>query len=183
MLHFDIDWSGLNDIGDQLGATEKQVKFALSRSLRRTEASLRRLSSKGLSDALQLRAMSSLRKRLKSIRIKAPTNGDSATLWYGLNDLPVSSFKGRPYQTDTGADFKGKSYPGAFVAHSRIKGKRTIFKREGKSRLHIREQLYPIEDKAIVYIEDEVFNKTEAIFWAHFKRDLTARIKYKLGEA
>jgi len=63
-----------------------------------------------------------------------------------------------------------------------VKGKQTIFKRKDKERLPIVEQQLPIEDKAIVYIEDEIFDQVIEIFWGHFQRDLRARVKYQIGE-
>lgn len=183
MINFEIDWSGLNRIGTELGATDKQVQFALSRALRRTEATLRRMSTKGLTQILQLRAMGSMRRRLKSIKLRKTglDAGDSVGLWYGLNALPVSSFKGRPQETEGGASFRGQAYDGAFVAKSKIKGKQTIFKRDTAKSLPIAEQLHEIEDKAVVFIEDEVFEQVEKIFWGHFRRDLQARVKFRIG--
>lgn len=186
MLTYDIDWSGLANVALELGASERQVKFSLSRALRRTEATLRRMSSKGLREVLQLRAASALRKRLKSIKARKVGGlgaGDGVALWYGLNDLPVSAFKGRPRENKAGAAFRGQQFDGGFVARSKAKGKQTIFKRKGEARLPIVEQLVPIEDAAIVYIEDEVFDQVETIFWQHFQRDLAARVKFKLGGA
>lgn len=183
MLNFEIGWRQLEDISQELGATNKQVKFALGRALRRTEATLRRMSAKGLTRVLQLRTMGSMRKRLKSIKLRKTglDNGDGVGLWYGLNAIPVSSFKGRPRKTEGGAEFRGQKYDGAFVAKSKIKGKQTIFKRKTDKPLPITEQLHDIEDKAIVFIEDEVFDQIEEIFWQHFKRDLQARVKFKVG--
>lgn len=191
MLSVEVDWSGLVRIADELGATDKQVKFALSRALRRTEATLRRMSSKGLQKELQLRAASALRKRLKSIRMSKTgglSAGNDVTLWYGLNDLPVSAFKGRAVQDRAhGASFLRPGAanhfgPDSFVAKSRAKGRRSVFKRKGEDRLPITEQLIPIEDKAIVFIEDEIFSEVETIFWQHFRRDLAARVRFQLGE-
>lgn len=183
MLNFEIGWGQLEDVAQEIGATNKQVKFALSRALRRTEATLRRMSAKGLTRVLQLRTMGSMRKRLKSIKLRKTglDGGDSVGLWYGLNSIPVSSFKGRPKKTQGGAEFRGKQYDGDFVAKSKIKGKQTIFKRETAKPLPIAEQLHDIEDKAVVFIEDEVFDQVEEIFWQHFRRDLQARVKFKLG--
>jgi hypothetical protein len=178
MLSFDIDWRSLRAVGDELEASGKQVGSALSRALRRTEATLRRLSSKGLTKELELRAASSLRKRLKSI--KMGSKGGEVGLWYGLNDLPVSAFKGRPRKTQTGAAFQGQEFDGGFVGRSKVKGKQTIFKRVSDKALPIAEQLMPIEDRAIVFIEDQVFDKVEEIFWQHFRRDLAARVKYNI---
>lgn len=182
MLHFDLDWRELLAVGEELQATDKQVMFALSRAMRRTESTLRRLSSKGLTKVLQLRSASILRKRLKSIRMRMSSSREQGMgLWYGLNDLPVSSFKGRPKETDGGAAFRDTEYAGAFVARSKAKGKQTIFKRARGARLPIAEQLHTIEDKAVAFIEDEVFEQVLDIFWQHFRRDLAARVKFRLG--
>ena len=186
MLHFDLDWRELLQVGEELQATDKQVMFALGRAMRRTEATLRRLSSKGLTQVLQLRAASVLRKRLKSVRVRMSGAGKADQgmgLWYGLNDLPVSSFKGRPTRTKDGASFRGTEYDGAFVGRSKVKGKQTIFKRVKEARLPVAEQLHAVEDKAIVFIEDEIFDQVLDIFWQHFRRDLRARVKFKLGES
>lgn len=186
MLHYDIDWRELLQVGQEIQATDKQVTFAMSRAMRRTEATLRRMSSKGLTKVLQLRSASALRKRLKSIRLKmsSPTAREQGMgLWYGLNDLPVSSFKGRPKRTVDGASFRDQAYDGAFVGRSRVKGKQTIFKRVKEARLPVAEQLHTVEDKAVAFIEDEIFDQVLDIFWQHFRRDLAARVRFKLGES
>ena len=179
MLNFDIEWSQLREVATTLQASEKQFKAALSRACNRTAATLRKMSSRGLKSELELRTLSSLRKRLKSIKLKSRQTG--VVLWYGLNDMPVSSFKGRVSENKSGASFRGHDFDGAFVAKSGVKGKRTIFKRTGKSRLPIAEQLYPIKDKADVFIEDEIFTQVEDIFWKNFRRDLEARVKYGIA--
>ena len=182
MLHFDIDRHGLQKIGDELQGTEKQVRYALNRALRRTEASLRKLSVKGLTKELQLRTAQALRNRLKSIRVRQGKDGGVA-LWYGLNPLPASSFKGRAEQDESGAWYGDYFFASSFVGRSNYKGRNTVFKRSGKGRLPIVEQGIKISDSAIVFIEDEVFVQTEQIFWAHFRRDLQARVRYQIGEA
>lgn len=182
MLHYDIDWQDLLRIGEDLQASDRQIKFAMSRALRRTEATLRKMSSKGLPPLLGLRTASVLRKRLKSIKVRAGAGEDGVTLWYGLNPLPVSSFKGPMKQEDGGAWKRDFYFDDAFVAKSGKKGQNTIFKRKGKDRLPIEEQTIAIEDDAFVYIEDEVFDKVLDIFWQHFTRDLRARVKYQIGE-
>lgn len=182
MIHFDIDWKDLQRIGDELGASEKQIKFALSRALRRTASKLRMLSSKGLKNELELRRVNALRKRLKSIKLKKGKI-EGVQLWYGLNDMPVSWFKGTPKKTATGATFRGKDFPGAFVAKSQYTRGKTILKRKGKSRLSVEEQLMPIQDKADVFVEDKIFIQVDAIFWPLFRRELDARVKYHIGGA
>lgn len=181
MIHFDIDSKGLFEIADELGATDKQVRYALNRALRRTEATLRKMSSKGLTAELKLRAAAALRKRLKTLKLRS--KGDSVGLWYGLNPLPVHAFKGRPKEDPKGAWMGDFFFEDGFVAHSTYKGRNTIFKRQGKKRLPIAEQTITVYDDAVVYIEDEIFVHTERIFWQHFRRDLTARVNYQIGEA
>lgn len=181
MLNYDIEFSELLQVATDLQASKKQFNAAISRACNRTAATLRKMSSKGLKTELQLRTISALRKRLKSIKIRA-NSSQGMQLWYGLNDMPVSNFKGRPKNDNQGqgAWYKDYFFQGAFVAKSSVKGKNTIFKRKGKSRLPIEEQLLTIKDKADVYIEDEIFDKAESIFWQHFRRDITARVKYDL---
>lgn len=183
MIHFDIDAEQLGEVARELGATDVQVRYALNRALRRTEASLRKLSSKGLARELQLRTAMALRKRLKSIRLRSKGKGGEVALWYGLNPLPVSSFKGRPKEDGSGSWMNDFYFKDGFVAKSTYKGRRTIFKRAGANRLPITEQTITIHDDAIVYIEDEIFVQTESIFWQHFRRDLKARVQYQLGES
>lgn len=182
MIHFEIEWSDLLRAGDELGASERQVGKALSFALRRTASRLRTLSSRGLRDELGMRRVSDLRNRLKSITLRKGS-GDGVQLWYGLNDMPVSWFKGRPSKTAKGARFRDVDFAGAFVGRSRVKGKQTVFKRAGKARLAIIEQLMPVEDQAQVFIEDEIFVQVESIFWPIFRRDLQARVNFKIGES
>lgn len=182
MLHFDIDWSQLRSIGQEFGATDKQVRLALARALARTASKLRTLSAKGLRSELELKRLGDLRKRLKTFRIRM-VNGESMKLWYGLNDMPVSWFRGTPKQTKAGAEFRGVKFKGAFVSR-KIRGSgKTIYEREGGSRFPLNEKLMPVQDRAQTYIEDNVFTELEPVFWAEFNRELKARVKFKIGEA
>lgn len=180
MLQFDINASELRAISDALGASEKQFKLALSAAIKRTVTSLRTLAARGLRDELQLRKIGLLRKRLKTAKIKFGTDG-GMQLWFGLNDMPVSWFKGRPKQEDTGASMRGQKFEGAFVGKSAIKGRNTIFKRKTKARLHIEEQNLAVEEKAKVFVEDNIFTETETLFWKYFEREIAARVKYNIG--
>lgn len=176
MIHFDLDISALTAVANELGASEKQYKASFSRACQRTAATLRKMSGKGLKTELQLRTLGVMRKRLKSIRLRGSQEG--VQLWYGLNDMPVSSFKGRPRQ-DAGGAWAGKFYhEGGFVAKAQKKNKLTIFKRKGKSRLPIVEQLQSIKDQADIFVEDKIFVQVEDIFWQHFVRDIRARVLY-----
>jgi len=176
MLTFDIDLEQLKIAADQIGASDKVFKAMIARACSRTAATLRRMSGRGLKNELQLRTLGVLRKRLKSIRLRG--NNTGVSLWYGLNDLPVSAFKGRPRNTKDGAKKGNVEIKGGFVGKTK-RGKATIFKRAGEARLPIREQLLEIKDQADIYIEDEIFTEVDRIFWQHFERDLKARDKYQ----
>lgn len=185
MLHFDIDWRELLHVGNELQATDKQVTLALSRAMRRTEATLRRMSSQGLTKELQLRTAKVLRKRLRSLKMRmsaAGSAGQGMGLWYGLNDMPVGVFKGSPRSTASGASFRDHDFQGGFVGKSKISGRRSIFKRATTASLPIEEQLYPVHDKAVVFIEDQIFDQALEVFWNHFRRDLQARVRFSIGE-
>lgn len=181
-LNFTIDTTQLQAVADELRASEKQIAFAISRACQRTATTLRAQAARGLASELQLRTISLLRNRLKSLRMRAEAGGGDAQLWFGLNDMPASWFKGTPKQTATGATVRGQTFDGGFVAKSKFKGRRTVFKRAGKARLAITEQTLAIEDQALIFVEDQIFDKTEAIFWKHFMRDIQARVKYRIGE-
>jgi hypothetical protein len=180
LLHFDISASDLQNVSDVLQASEAQFRAALSVAARRTATTLRTLAARRFRDELALRAISMLRERLKSTRIKFGKDG-GMQLWFGLNDMPVSWFKGSPTQDSAGASFRGHQFKGAFVAKSAVKGRKTIFKRTGKGRLHIAEQNLPVEDKARVIVEDEIFVMTEEIFWKFLNHEINARVKYDIG--
>lgn len=180
-LSFDIDLRQLVDAGQELQASEKQVRAALSRAMQRTATTLRTMSGRGLANELQLRTISLLRKRLKSLRLRMGKDG-GITLWYGLNDMPASWFKGTPKETSGGASHRGQTVQGGFVAKSKFKGRKTIMKRKGRDRLPVVEQNLAVEDRAVVFVEDKIFDQTETIFWKHFMRDLRSRVSFQIGE-
>lgn len=188
MLHFDIDAKQIGNLITELGLTEKQAKFALGRALRRTATTLRVKSERGLKSELDVRKLAYLRRRLRVSKFNR-ANFEGARLWYGTNDMPVSALRGRIKESGDGATFNGKagshSYPGGFVAKSRrgwTKNARTIFERKGKKRLPIAEAQLPVQDRMNIFIEDEVFDQMNEIFWKHFERDMLARAKYGVGQ-
>ena len=171
----------LQTISRELKASEKDIRNAVNRALRRTAASLRKLSTKGLRQELQLRNVQALRKRLREIKLRANSHRSEIGLWYGMNDLPVSAFKGKPLATGSGASFRQHNFEGAFIG-TNPKGKRTIYKRRGAGRFPISEQTVPIKDDVEVFLEDQIFDQVEEIFLRHFKSDLRGRTLYNVGK-
>tara|TARA_R110002110_G_scaffold38435_1_gene125386 strand:+ start:128 stop:694 length:567 start_codon:yes stop_codon:yes gene_type:complete len=188
MLDFDIEADDLERVSKELGATTKEIRTSYNRALTRTAATLRKLSSKGLQSHLGLARAAAVRRRLKTLRIKRQGGMNEVRLWYGLNDLPVSEFKGRITASRTGgASYSGpagtESFPKGWGGNSRFARKRTILERVRESRLPIREAQMPVKDRADVFVEDEIFWKLNEIFWRHFRTDLERRVNYLRAEA
>lgn len=177
MLAFDFDDSRLDEISTSYDATPKQVKLATNRALKRTAATIRKISSKGLQSELGLRNAAAVRRRLKEYRIG---KGRSALkLWYGANDLPASAFKGRPKKISGGIQIGGATLHGAFFA--KIRGKRRIMQRTGAGQWAITEATMPVADRMMIYLEDKVFVDIDSIFFKHFRHEIRAATILDIG--
>lgn len=165
----------------ELGASQDDVRKAMSRALRRTATTLRVMSSKRLVPELQLRRAGDLRKRLKPMRARIKTHEGQIGIWVGLNDMGVSKFKGRAREYADGAKFRDQEFPGAFVAKGRDK-RRSIFRRKGVSRFPLVEEKLPIKDRADVILEDEILPEAVDVFMKYFLADLRARTVFGVGK-
>lgn len=181
MLAFDFDARELKRIADEFEASEKDLRYAYSRALRRTAQTMKTRARKGLRTELQLRTAAELRKRLQGFRFKRGKGLGEVKMWFGLNDMRVSAFKGRAARTGAGASFAGHDFPGAFIARN-SKGRPTVMRRATQKAYPIREERMPIEDKAQIFIEDEVFDEIEEVFFKHFRAEVRARTLFKVGK-
>lgn len=181
MLAFDFDARELKAIADEFGASEKDLRYAYSRALRRTAQNMKTRARKGLRTELELRTAAELRKRLQGFRFKRGKGMGQVSMWFGLNDMRVSAFKGRATGTGSGASFAGHDFAGAFVAKN-SKGRPTVMRRATQRAFPIREERMPIEDKAQVFVEDQVFDKIEDVFFKTFRAEVRARTLYKVGK-
>lgn len=177
MIRLDIEKGDIDQIAKTLGANEKQVNLAVSRALKRTAGTARKRASKALREGLELRRASDLRKRLRELKLRQKSKRREISIWFGLNDLPVSAFKGRPRQVGKGVTFRNQSFPGGFVATGKS-GRRTIFRRRDRGRFPIQEQTMPVKDQADVILEDEVFADLGEVFMKNLLADLRARTVY-----
>lgn len=181
-LIFDIDIEELEYLQQLHEATEKHMKLAYNRALKRTAVTLRALARRYLKDELKLRNLKALRKRLQQYQLKGGQGMAELKLWFGLNPLPVSALKGRMTQTESGAVFKpagpsgNQEYDGAFLA--KVNGKKSIWQRASKRRNSIYEHSVPVHKGLQESIEDDVFEKIPGIFLKHFESDLKARVKF-----
>lgn len=181
MLAFDFDARELKRIADEFEASERDLKFAYSRALRRTAQTMKTLARKGLRTELQLRTAAELRRRLQGFRFKRGKGLGEVKMWFGLNDMRVSAFKGRAARTGAGASFADHDFPGAFIARN-SKGRPTVMRRATQKAYPIREERMPIEDKAQIFIEDEVFDEIEEVFFKNFRAEVRARTLYNVGK-
>jgi hypothetical protein len=178
-LWIDIDANALNEIGRKFSLDEQQLRFAYSRALARTAATLRKLSSKGMKDRFALRNTKRLRRRIKTKRLRGSRGSAAFEIWYGQNDFPVRDFKGKPTETGGGVSFKGHSFKGAFVA--KRGGDAVVFRRRGVARLPVDEVMVPVKDEMDVFIEDEIFDQIEEVFHRHFAAEVRARGLFGVG--
>lgn len=180
MLHFDFDTSDLRRIADEFGASEKQLTMAYSRALRRTASRMKTQARKGLRERLDLRSAAELRRRMHGFRFQRGEGLGSVRMWFGLNDLRASSFKGRPKRTARGAAIGAREVEGGFVGRNR-KGSRTVMRRTGPKRYPIAEATLGIDDAAQTFVEDEVFDEIDDVFWRNFRAEIRARTIYEVG--
>ncbi len=177
MLPFDFDDSELAKITDEYAATPKQVDLARGRAAKRTAATIRKISSVGLRTELGLRNATALRRRIKEFRVGKGRN--TLKLWYGVNDLPVSAFKGRAQKTAGGIKIGETMIHGAFFA--KFQGKRRVMVRYGSKRWQIGEATLPVADRMIIYLEDEVFVDLDSIYIKNFLHEIRARTVLGVG--
>lgn len=179
-VRLDIDTTDIDMVVRSLGATPEQVRRAAVRALKRTATTIRLRSSKAAVSELQLRRASYFRRRIKSLRMRASKDGGEIGIWFGLNDIAVSEFKGRVTEYSGGAKFRQVEYPGAFVA--KIGKKRSIFKRRGSGRFPVSEQTVPVKEQLDVLLEDTIFPDAIDVFMRNFMTDLRARTVFGIGK-
>lgn len=185
MAGYTVEDFGAEDIEAlalELGLTERQVRAAYSRALRRTAVTLRTKAQRGLKSEFGVRKIRFLRKRLKYLGFrKLDAGGGTARLWFGLNDVPVSALTGSKRKTAQGAVFSGKAgsvaFKGGFIRDSQRGFGRTIFMREGRARLPLKEAEVPIHERAEQFVEDQIFTDIIETFWHHFMSDMKARAR------
>ncbi|AFO91534.1 hypothetical protein [Phaeobacter inhibens] len=182
MLPFEIDESELRRIADEFDADKDVLRASFSRALKRTAQAIKTRARKELRTELELRNAAEIRKRLHGFRYKRGAYDlGEVRMWFGLNDMRVSAFKGRASRTASGARFAGQDFPGAFVGRNR-KGKQTIMRRAGHRAWPIKEEVMPVNDKAQTYIEDQVLDDFEEVFFKVFRAEVRARTLYGIGK-
>lgn len=180
MIELKIDAARMRSIGDELGASEDDLKKAYSRALMKTSRALRSQARKALREGLKLRAAAVLNARLKLVRFRPRGRAlGGALLWTGTNDLPARAFKGTPRQTATGATVGQRSFKGAFVGTGQNSDAKIIFRRKGKDRLPVYAETVSIVEESEPILED-VYQDVAAIFFKNFRSEVRARTIYNV---
>lgn len=166
---------------DELKSTKEEVGASLSKALRRTASALRVMSSKRLVSELQLRRAMDLRKRLKTMKVRAKGKEANKLLACGSGCPGCRSRPSRagPHRPEKGVSFQGREYKGRFLATMPGQAHAGMFRRKGRARLPIVCQNVEIKDVVDPIIEDEIFPKATEIFIRNFLHDLKWRARQR----
>lgn len=184
-LQYDID--GLEEIAEELGATEYQMKAAFSRAIKRTMGTMRKKVIAGTKDEIQARKLDSMRRRMRVFRLQKGAM-DGIKLWFGVNDFRTSALKGKAKRLGTKKKPKGAAYfrvTGDVVTHKSAfilnRNGRKIFHRTTKQRDSLTELKAPINKGIEEKVEDEIFQDLQDVFMHHFITDLRGRLRMNLN--
>ena len=141
----------------------RQARVALRRAINKTLGWTRTQGTRAIAQehGLPLKVLRSRRRIVVS-----PARGDSlfGVAWFDLAPVKAVYF-GTPRQMSTGAKVGGRTFDGAFVAHM-PSGHLGVFKREGSSRLPIKEQTVSIRssENALRRIAGQVPGRMRTVF-------------------
>ncbi len=204
MSGFYIDVSALQAVRHAFGATESQMTAAFNKALRQTVNALYKQSV-----ALMFRTTGAknrqvvqgrMRRAVKKVGGSSRAAG-SGKVWFGLNDMPVSTLKGSiksprgprpqnrkrdalgrflPMKGSQGAtftpsdasDLRAETFADSFVAS--LKGKRTIWVRNGAG--HVHEARMAINNQMNDAIEKKLSEGASAMLMEYFEKDLAGRV-------
>lgn len=171
MIRISAEARGLDQIVQELGASDKQVRAAINSTLRKVGAWVRTQSARGLAKRLQM-PQRVLRYRMRSLKLTQTGNGAEIKLWYGLNPVALIHLNAKKRAGGVGA-MGGRYVPGGFIA------RRQVFARVGKSRLPIEKQETDIEAQALQFLQGELLDGSafEAKFLSTFEHEIKWRMQ------
>ena len=164
MIEVQIGEHGISNAIAELDATPNQCAKALRSTLSKMARWLQTRTTKGLSAELQIQ-QKIIRRRLRKTSIVTTPDGYTIKLWYGLNDISLIHLNAR--ETKKGVTAGKRKVDGAFIA------KGQVFKRTGKARLPIENQVVEIKKQADDYLESAIDGRAfEAQFIKTFEHEL-----------
>lgn len=182
MINLKIDNHQLQEVADQLEATEKAVAKAMRSTIAKMGRWLRVRAGRAIREETQLKA-EHLRKRLKAMKVKVTSNGAYGGVWIGLNPIDLKYLF--PEQDGLGVSAgppgRSQSYEGAFMGPRpgslapKLRGH--VFKRTGKARTPIERQAFDIMSSAEKGLDKNIFKGFEEQFYKVFERELKWRMQ------
>lgn len=162
---------GLDQIVQELGASDKHVRAAINSTIRKVGAWARTQSARGLAKRLQM-PQRVLRYRMRSLKLTQTGNGAEIKLWYGLNPVAIIHLNAKKRARGVGA-MGGRFVPGGFIA------RRQVFARVGKARLPIEKQESEIEAEALAFLQSDFLDGSafEAKFLSTFEHEIKWRMQ------
>lgn len=198
MSGFYIDTGALKTVKAALGASESQMVAAFHKALKQTVSKLYKQSV-----ALMLNEIGSKNRKVVQRRIRQSTKRVSGNqpgtgkVWFGLNDMPVSTLKGsikQPRKLRRQRDEKGRfitakgsrgatftpksphlsatSFMNSFGAT--VRGKRSIWIRQTNG--HVAEARMAVYNPMIASIESGYFDNASEMLMDYFTKDLRGRV-------
>jgi hypothetical protein len=163
-----INAKGLDRIGRDLGATQKQIEPAMRSAVSRVTRWAGNEASRRISKATKVTG-----KVIKG-RMRVEVMGKDGVLgrvWAGLRNIPLKAMK--PRQTKSGVTAGPAKRPGAFISE-KLNGH--VFKRTGKKRLPIEKETFSILDPgmdAMRSLENEIGERLQREFESQLKWQLS----------
>jgi hypothetical protein len=160
-----IEAKGLDRIGRDLGATQKQIEPAMRSAVSRVTRWAGNEAARRISKATKVTG-----KVIKG-RMRVEVMGKDGVLgrvWAGLRNIPLAAMK--PRETKSGVTAGPAKVPGGFIA------KKQVFKRTGKKRLPIEKQTFSILDPgmdAMRSLENEIGERLQREFESQLKWQLS----------
>lgn len=198
MSGFSVDFSQLRAVQVAAGATESQFIAAYNKALKQTAARLSKTSSALMISTVGAKGKQTVQRRVKSFVSKASRDKPgSGKIWFGLNDMPVSTLKGtmrNPRKIKRQRDEKGRfvkakgargatftpkssalapaSFPNSFVAT--VGGKRSIYIRQDNG--FVTEARAPVYDPMVRAIGNDLFPQAGEMLLDYFTKDIHGRV-------
>ena len=159
----------------RLGATEKVVQQSMRSALGKMAAWTKTRSARGLSKELKLQ-QKILRRRMRAKPVRRTSRGAQATLWYGLNNVPLIYLNARRNRRGVAA-YAGRQGDAGFIATGGRRPTKEVFKREGRARMPIKRQTESIAQESTGYLEDMI---GEAEYQAHFQKLFLNQLQWRM---
>ncbi|MBJ7550745.1 hypothetical protein [Marinomonas ostreistagni] len=176
MIQIDIDTAQLVPSLGAIELTQKEINAVAHRAHQRTAKAVQRHVLKVLSKELETKNTKAMRRRIVLKR-----RDGKFSLFVGLNDLPVSSLKGRMKQVSNGVVFRSQRFEKAFIAKM-PSGKKSAWRRRNKNRNSLVEVKMPIQRDADAAIRRQIYDDIVELFRHHFETDIKGRMAKKAAK-